>query len=175
MRYDSRTIALHWLTAGLVIALWVIGQTADFIPRGPLRGAYWSLHFTLGFLFVAVLLVRIVWRGSGGSHLPPAESGPLQIAATGTHYLLYALFIAVAALGVANAFAHGISIFGIVHLPRLGDRELGRRIGEWHELAANGVLALAALHAAAGLAHHYLRRDTVLQRMLPDHDLRGSK
>ena len=87
-----------------------------------------------------------------------------------THYLLYALLIAVAALGVANAFAHGVSIFGIVHLPRLGDRELGRSDRRLHELAANGVLALAALHAAAGLAHHYLRRDTVLQE-----DVTGSR
>ncbi len=175
MHYDSRTIALHWLTAGLVIALWTIGQTADFIPRGPWRGAYWSLHFVLGFLFVAVLLVRIVWRGSGGRRLPPAESGLLQLIAVATHYLLYALMIAVAGLGVANAFAHGVSIFGIVHLPRLASRELGHEIGDWHELAANCVLALAALHAAAGLAHHYLRHDSVLQRMLPDHALRESK
>ncbi len=131
MRYDSRTIALHWVTAGLVIALWTIGQTADFIPRGPLRGAYWSLHFTLGFLFVAVLLVQIVWRGSGGSHLPPAERGILQIIATSTHYLLYALMIAVAALGLANAFAHGVSIFGIVHLPRFAtcEAEIGSATG----------------------------------------------
>ena len=111
MHYDLRTIALHWLTAGLVIALWTIGQTADFIPRGPWRGAYWSLHFVLGFLFVAVLLVRIVWRGSGGRRLPPAESGLLQLIAVATYYLLYALMIAVAGLGVANAFAHGVSIF----------------------------------------------------------------
>lgn len=175
MRYDLRTIALHWVTAGLVIALWTIGQTADFIPRGPLRGAYWSLHFTLGFLFVAVLLVRIVWRGSGGSHLPPAERGILQIIATSTHYLLYALMIAVAALGLANAFAHGVSLFGIVHFPRLADHAQAELIGDLHELAANAVLALAALHAIAGLAHHYLRHDSVLQRMLPNHVVRGSK
>ena len=175
MRYDSRTIALHWLTAGLVVALWTIGQTADFIPRGPLRDAYWSLHFVLGFLFAAVLLARIVWRGSGGRHLPPADSGPLQLIATATHYLLYALMIAVAGLGVANAFAHGVSIFGIIQFPRLAGRELGHEIGDWHELAANGVLVVAALHAAAGLVHHYLWRDSVLQRMLPDHALHGSR
>jgi cytochrome b561 len=175
MRYDSRTIALHWLTAGLVIVLWVIGQTADFFPRGPARGAYWSVHFVLGFFFVVVLVLRIVWRGSGGRHLPPAESGLLQRVATGTHYLLYALMIAAAALGLANAFARGVAIFEIVHLPRLAERATGHMIGEWHELAANGVLALAALHAAAGLMHYYLRRDQVLQRMLPGDAMPGSK
>ena len=48
-------------------------------------------------------------------------------------------------------------------------------IGKWHKLAANGVLALAALHAAAGLMHYYLRRDQVLQRMLPGDAMPGSK
>ena len=36
-RYDATTIALHWLTAGLVVLLWIIGQTADWAPRGPLQ------------------------------------------------------------------------------------------------------------------------------------------
>ncbi|QAY96117.1 cytochrome B [Methylovirgula ligni] len=168
MHYDSRTIALHWTTAGLVLILWTIGQTADFIPRGPFRGAYWSAHFLLGFIFVAVLLTRILWRSSGGKRLPPADSGALQVISKTTHYLLYALLVIVAALGLANAFAHGVSIFGIINLPKLADHARAESIGDLHELAANSVLALAAFHAAAALAHHYLWRDKVLERMLPE-------
>jgi cytochrome b561 len=167
MRYDARTIALHWTTAGLVLVLWIIGQTSDLLPRGPLRSAYWSLHFALGFLLVVVLLVRIVWRGSGGKRLPPADSGLLGVVSQATHYLLYALLLTTAGLGVTNAFVRGVSIFGVVHLPRLGDRALGERLTDLHGLAANGVLALAALHAIAALAHHYLWHDGVLRRMLP--------
>ena len=37
----------------------------------------------------------------------------------------------------------------------------------WHELAANTIVILAAIHAAAALVHHYLWRDGVLRRMLP--------
>ncbi len=37
--YDQATIRVHWTTAALVVALWMIGQTADWFPRGPLRGA----------------------------------------------------------------------------------------------------------------------------------------
>lgn len=35
--YDSRTIFLHWLTALLVVGLWIAGQTIDFFPRGTPR------------------------------------------------------------------------------------------------------------------------------------------
>ena len=127
MHYDLRTIALHWTTAGLVLILWTIGQTADFIPRGPFRGAYWSAHFLLGFIFVAVLLTRIFWRSSSGKRLPPADSGVLQVISKTTHYLLYALLVIVAALGLANAFAHGVSIFGIINLPKLADHARANR------------------------------------------------
>jgi cytochrome b561 len=45
-------------------------------------------------------------------------------------------------------------------------------VKEIHELGANLILALAALHAAAALWHHFVRRDNVLTRMLPG---RGSE
>lgn len=167
MRYDRVTIALHWASAGLVLVLWTIGQTADFIPRGALRNNYWSLHFLLGFIFVAVLVARIFWRAARGKRLPPADRGVLQFVAVATHYLLYALLIVVVGLGIANAFAHGIAIFELVKLPRLGSHDLGELLTDWHGLAANCVLAVAALHACAGLLHHCLMRDGVLKRMLP--------
>ena len=167
MRYDSKTIALHWATVALVLILWTIGQTADMLPRGPWRGAYWSLHFFLGFVFVAVLLLRIFWRSGRGTRLPPADKGILRTLAISTHYLLYALLVIVALLGIANAFAHGVSIFGLIKLPRLADHAVAESLTDIHGQAANGLLAIAALHAAAALVHHYLWRDSVLERMMP--------
>lgn len=38
--YDRTTIALHWITALSVVVLWIIGQTADWIPDGPVNTAY---------------------------------------------------------------------------------------------------------------------------------------
>jgi cytochrome b561 len=168
MHYDRATIALHWATAGLVLVLWTIGQTADLIPRGTLRHSYWSLHFLFGFFFVVVLLARICWRVGSGKRLPPADRGVLQLAAVGMHYLLYALLVVVASLGLTNAFAHGVSIFGLIKLPHFGSRHLGESLTDWHGFAANCVLAVAALHASAALLHYYLKRDGILERMIPN-------
>lgn len=167
MRYDTRTIALHWTTAVLVLVLWIIGQTDDFIPKGAPHRAYWSLHFLLGFILAAVLVLRIVWRSTGGTRLPPVMGGVLHVVSQATHYLLYALLIAVVELGIANAFVHGVSIFGLLHLPQLGERSWKEPLTDLHGLAANALLAVALFHAAAALAHHYLRRDQTLSRMLP--------
>lgn len=165
--YDRTSIFLHWAAAASVAVLWIIGQTADWIPDGPVNTAVWSVHVVLGFVLAAILAWRIVWRASRGRRLPPADSGALQVFAKLTHYLLYALLLIVVALGVANAFVRGYNLFDLVSLPQVGDRAWRRPITHWHGLAANILLGLALFHAAAALVHHYLWQDAVLKRMLP--------
>ena len=166
-RYDRTTIVLHWLTAGLVVALWIIGQTADWLPRGALQTGYWSLHVAFGFVLALALAWRISWRGTGGRRLPAAEAGVLHLLAEATHYALYALLLVVVALGIVNAFVRGYNLFGLFHLPQLGHPALRRPVTHWHGLAANVLLGLAVAHAAAALLHYYGFKDGVLQRMLP--------
>ena len=165
--YDGTTIALHWVTAISVVVLWIIGQTADWIPDGPVNTAYWSVHVVLGFVLAAVLAWRIVWRGTGGRRLPAADAGFLHAFAKTTHYLLYALLLVVVVLGVVNAFVRGYNLFDLVSLPQIGNRALRRPITHWHGLAANILLGLALFHAAAALVHHYVWKDGLLGRMLP--------
>ena len=166
-RYDPTTIALHWATAISVIALWVIGQTADMFPHKVADGVVWPIHVVWGFVLVALIAWRVVWRSSGGVGLPAADQGLLHVVAKATHYLLYLLIAAVLLLGVINAFVRGYNLFGLFSLPQIGDKEWRRPITHWHELAANALLVLALLHATAALAHHYLFKDGVLRRMLP--------
>lgn len=165
--YDRTTITLHWITAVSVVLLWISGQTADWIPDGPVHTAYWSAHLLLGFTFAVVLACRITWRASRGRRLPAADPGLLQAFAKATHYLLYALLLTVVSLGIVNAFVRGYDLFGLVKLPQLGELAWRRPITDWHGLAANLVLGLALLHAAAALVHRYLWHDGVLGRMLP--------
>ena len=165
--YDRTTIALHWLTAVSVVLLWIIGQTADWIPDGPVNTAYWSVHVVLGFVLAGVLGWRIMWRRTAGRRLSAADSGALHAFAKTTHYLLYSLLLVVVVLGIVNAFVRGYNLFDLVSLPQIGDRALRRPITQWHGLAANILLGLAFFHAAAALVHHYLWQDGVLRRMLP--------
>jgi cytochrome b561 len=72
LHYDTMTIVLHWATVSLVVVLWILGQTSDWWPRGPLRDASWSLHVTLGFVLAVILLARIIWRLGPGRALPNA-------------------------------------------------------------------------------------------------------
>ena len=163
--YDRITIALHWITAALVVVLWILGQTADWFPDGPVNTGLWSTHVMLGFALAGVFVWRLVWRSSGGLALPSADEGALHVLAKATHYGLYLLLTIVLLLGLINAVVRGYSIYSLFHLPQLGDRAWRRPITHWHGLAANIVLALAAFHASAALVHHYVWRDGLITRM----------
>jgi len=164
-RYDGLTITFHWLTALLVVCLWLIGQLVDFVPRGPLRSDVWSTHVLLGFTLFALLVIRIIWRLTAGRHLPPTHPGFFGLVATLGHLVLYALLIAVVCLGLADAFVRGYHIFDLVTLPQIGDPALRRPINGWHELAANTIAAVALLHALVALFHQYVLKDRLLVRM----------
>ena len=169
LRHDPVTIALHWVSAVLVAALWTIGQTVDLAPAGPLRVDYRSLHIALGVTLGVVLIARLWWRLMRREKLPPIDHGVLLVVARLTHWLLYGLLAVAVALGVANVWVRGDAIFNLFKVPAYapGDRALIHLVGGWHALAANTVLIVAGLHAAAALFHHYILRDATLRRMLP--------
>jgi len=164
-KYDMPTIIFHGVTAVLVIGLWVVGQTADWVPKGPGRGTVWSFHVVFGFLLALVVLGRIVWRLTAGRKLPGLGAGWLRFLAKAGHYLLYLVLIVVVALGVANAFVRGFHIFDIVTLPQLIDPDQKKRIGALHSLGANLLIILVAGHAVVGLAHQFVLRDGALDRI----------
>src|SRR5215470_4989797 len=153
LRHDPITIALHWITAMLVGVLWVIGQTVDVFPNGPLRVDYRSVHIVLGVALALVLIARLVWRLTRGGMLPPLDHGVLLAIARVTHCLLYALLIIAIGFGITNVWVRGDSIFNLFRVPQYdpGNRELVHLIGGRHALFANAVLIVAGLHAAAAL------------------------
>src|SRR3954454_5560476 len=105
--YDRITVGLHWITAALVVVLWLIGEfVEDLLAKGPLRSAIWSLHFGLGFVFTAVVAL-LVWRQTKGRQLPVGDPGPLHHLAKATHAALYVLLFVIIGLGIANAFVRG--------------------------------------------------------------------
>jgi cytochrome b561 len=169
LRHARTTIVLHWMTALLVAALWTIGQTIDFAPKGAARVDYRSIHMTLGIILCAVLIVRLVWRTTQGGMLPALQQGVMLVVARATHWLLYALLLTTVTLGVLNVWAQGDSVYNLVTVPQWhpGDRPFIHQIGGWHALAANAVLIVAGLHSAAALFHHFVLRDATLRRMLP--------
>jgi len=168
-RYDRATILFHWLTAALIALLWMIGETIDWFPRGTPRISVRSSHILLGALLLCVAVARILWRLNHGARLPAAQPGWEGVAAKVTHNALYVLLVATVLLGALNVWVRGDKFFGLFAFPKLmaGGDGLKSTVEELHSLSANILGGLACLHALAALAHHFVKRDGVLRRMLP--------
>ena len=167
--YDPRSIAMHWLSALLVLGLWSLGQCIDFFPRGDARVFARSLHIAFGLLLALQIAARMVWRLRFGVKLPHASPGVAGRAAVGVHHLLYLLVVLTVVVGVACVWIRGDNLFNLIKLPEFdpGNKALRHDAVELHETLANALLILAGLHAAAALFHHHVLKDAVLRRMWP--------
>ena len=167
--YDRRTIIYHWLSAALVLALWILGQTIDWFPRGDARVYARSTHILLGVLLTLTLIFRIRWRLTAGEKLPLAVDGVQGKAAVGVHHVLYLLVTAIVVIGLACVWIRGDNIFGLFKVPVFDteNKELRHQAVGLHGLLANGLLLLSVLHAAAAVWHQYIHKDGVLTRMVP--------
>lgn len=172
--YGRAAIVLHWAMALLLAVLTGMGLVMVRMPD-----AGWDvtkiwlilLHKALGVLALALVAVRLAWRVA--QRLPALARGLpewQQVAARLAHLLLYALMFALPLTGWVMSSAAGfpVSVFGLATLPDLvGPSEpLYRQLAAVHRWLADALLALAALHAAAALRHHFVLRDDTLQKIL---------
>jgi cytochrome b561 len=168
--YDKFSITLHWLTVLLVLSQFALAETWGWFAR-PTRHLMIVTHMSFGIILSAVIVIRIAWRLIPGHQMPPAASGPTELAAKAVHYLLYAMLAAEAVLGFVLRWSgnEAMSFFGLMLAPPFAplSKPAHHLIGEIHNLNGWGIIILAAGHAAAALYHHYVLRDRVLSRMLP--------
>lgn len=169
-RFDQVSIALHWITAGLVAgqftAAWRVGQGG--------RGAMAALtaHRSLGLLIWMVVLSRLIWRRCY-AHLPPfpaSMSRRQQQIAKLNEFGLYAVLLFQPLTGLAGSLFRGrpFALFAW-HVPVIlrPAKTAAHVFQAAHEVGAAALLALLGLHIGAALFHEFGLRDSVLRRMLP--------
>lgn len=177
-RYTPLAIALHWVLGLAVLLMFASGLYMADLPISPLRLKLYNWHKWAGVTFLALSVLRLLWRLT---HRPPGL--PQAITRTmstwqvrayrATHYLMYALFIAVPLIGWVYSSATGFPIvwFGQIQLPDLvaPDKAVAEMVKPLHELSAFVLVGLACVHIAAALKHQWIDRDGLLDRMLPGH------
>ncbi len=170
--YDRVSISLHWITAILVVGLYLLAEIWGFLEKGtPPRHALQALHVSLGLVLTVVIALRIPWRAFAGRRLPQATPGLLGYAGTAVHYLLYVLLIIQIVLGFLFRWAQdeSLSFFGLFTIPSpfVFSTEQRHNFGELHETIGTLIIIIAAGHMAAALFHYYVFHDSVLGRMIP--------
>jgi cytochrome b561 len=184
--YTPTARALHWLIAFLVFIQLPLGVYMSY--RGnemetvnekgetvkgvfdALTGALYSSHKLIGLTIFLLIVLRLLYRLSHGAprsdpSVPPALTGASHF----VHWMLYVLLIAVPIAGYfAISYGRYLEVFGIP-LPAITEKneDVSKEIFEWHETGAFLILAFVTLHVLAAIYHRFVRKDRVVERMLP--------
>jgi cytochrome b561 len=170
LQYGATAKVLHWLVVALLAVQFLIGWFMPDVHAGPPASAM-TLHISFGISILALIILRFVWRlahpVAPESSLPPWQ----RVTSEAVHWLLYALVLATTVTGWLFASFRGwsVSYFYLVPLPMLADKNADgvHAIDGWHQIAEWTLLIVIGVHVAAALAHIFIYRDRIMQRMLP--------
>jgi len=170
LNYGATAKVLHWLVVALLMVQFPIGWFMPDVHRGP-PGSAMTLHISFGLTILVLIVLRFVWRLSHPvapeSSLPPWQ----RVTSEAVHWLLYALVLATTMTGWLFASFRGwsVSYFYFLPLPMLAAKSsVGiQQIDGWHQIAEWALLIAIGIHVAAALAHVFIYRDRIMQRMLP--------
>ena len=172
-RWGPVSQALHWLIVLMILGLAIAGLTMGKLPKTPKYFWVYTAHKSMGLTVLALVLLRIGWRLYAGAPKPVAGTPTWQERiATVTHWMLYALILAMPLSGWLYDSASGLRPFrwfGLFDVPKLTApndalRDASHAAHEWLFWV---LVALVAVHAAAAFYHHIFLRDATLTRMLP--------
>ena len=170
--YGTTAKILHWLVVALLIVQYPLGKFMPDIHRGMTPGDAMTLHISFGITILALMALRLFWRIT--HPVAPASSLPAwqRLSSEAVHWLLYALVFATTMTGWIFASERGwsISLFFAVPLPMLPTESslLVNSLGKWHGTMEWALLLVIGAHVAAAMAHTFVFRDGIMQRMLPE-------
>jgi cytochrome b561 len=170
-RFTPLQRALHWLMAVCILTMFFIGvgMVSTIAPKYlPLIATHKSLGAVIFILALIRLAVR--WR-YGAPPLPASLPAPMKLAAELSHYILYALMIAMPLLGwgMLSAANYPVVLFGGLHLPMILPQSDSLHTELWsaHHYLAFLFFAVVLMHLAAALFHGLVRHDGVFEAMAP--------
>lgn len=169
-RYGPGAIAFHWTMFLLVVVVGILGLLHDSWPK-PTQAFWINVHAVCGLALWLLLLARFAWRLRHPPPVLPLEAGEFaRRLSTPVHLFLYALLCVTPLVGLVTFIWHGrILNLGLFQLDFgiRANRAVFHPTEDIHGYLAYALFALAGIHAAAALWHHFMRHDGVLGRMWP--------
>ncbi|KPK47077.1 MAG: hypothetical protein AMJ84_07195 [Acidithiobacillales bacterium SM23_46] len=163
---------MHWGIAALIIAQIVLGLVAVGWRLSPTKLNLFIWHKSLGILLLALIAARLLWRFANPTPRLPADSpGWERRAAHASHALLYICMFGLPVSGwIINSAANvPLRVFWLFPLPAI--TAPNKALAETMKLVHLGLIitlcVALAIHVAAALRHHFIKRTDILTRMLP--------
>jgi cytochrome b561 len=162
--------ALHWIGAILILLLLGHGWWMTHLAPRPDRLANYAWHAALGYDFLVLLVLRLLWRWLNPVPAMPAGTKRWEeVAARAGHLGLYLLMFATTLVGWALAGTMRTpmtkDVFGLTIPAIVSDKSLHGALEDTHKWLAYVLAALTVVHIAGALRHHFVKRNDVLRRM----------
>jgi cytochrome b561 len=171
LHYGTTAKVFHWLIVALLVVQYLIGWLMPDIHRGMQPGVPMTLHLSIGLSILILIALRFVWRLLHPVAPESSLSTWQRVSSELVHWLLYILVLATTITGWLFASFRGwsVSFFYLFPFPMLAsdNAAAGRAIDGLHQIMEWTLLVFIGLHVLAALAHLFIYRNRVMQRMLP--------
>ncbi|GIK50585.1 MAG: cytochrome b [Hyphomonadaceae bacterium] len=172
--YGWLSIALHWLAAIAIVAMFVTGFRAEMAGDAgdrELRAALMGMHISIGASIVLLLLARVVASYAQPRPAAPEQAPPFKLLAVGTHQLLLLAILIQVVSGPLAVWSGGraIDVFGLFSIPTpFAERNEGvHELAEvLHAIGRWALIVLISVHVLGALKHAVIDRDGIMRRML---------
>ena len=170
--YPATSKLLHWLVAICVLTTAPVAIAMVRVSEGPTQNALYNFHKSLGVLILILMILRLINRLAVGAPIADPGIEPWQKTVSSiVHTSLYVLLLAMPIVGYIANSVYGVStpFFGLFDLPPIAAKNeaLATQLFTIHRWVGWIVIVLALTHVSGALYHYFIRRDNVLQRMLP--------
>lgn len=174
-RYSGVAQVLHWTTTAALFVMLPFVWVAENFPEGPVRVFWYLLHESVGISIFLLVIARITYRFA---HPPPPEprtaGRAARLFARANHWALYAVLLVMPVTGYLMAGNGQPVPFFWISLPGLPKNDpLGVLANTIHVYGQFAVYGLVILHVAGTVWHVAVKRDGLLDRMLPAQDGRA--
>lgn len=168
--YGWAAIALHWISAVGVVALYLLGERMEEAPDRAAKLAAQGLHVSVGVLLFTFLAARLLWSASQPRPAPLELDRRLAFLAKAVQALFLLMILVLIVTGPLAVWSTGrpLMVFDLFAIPSPMSRSpaLHEAAEEIHGAATKLFWPLIALHVAGALKHLVFNRDRTLQRML---------
>lgn len=151
--YSGLQIGLHWAIALLIGVNYLVSEGMEETFDGMMEGKAvtgWTptIHVYVGVAVLVLVAIRILVRVTRGAPGPVQGGTLFDKLGEVSHWVLYALMLAVPALGAISWYLKIDQTAGL------------------HVLVMNGMMILIGVHAVAALFHQFVLKDHLLLRMM---------
>lgn len=178
--YSPIGITFHWvMAAAIVFQLW-FGWYLGYHGVGADKYLGYQLHGTVGMTIMAVAVLRFLWKSNlAGPDLVDDDTWSGMLSAL-LQYFFYVCFFALPISGwVMWSTLPGeltLSVAGLLPIPNLPfdqmsfdlQAQLMHYAARTHQFFIWALMIGIPGHAGAAILHHFVKRDKVLDSMLPD-------